>query len=442
MKIAKDAVLDVFTEVFEMFDIFKKFNFWDGTVTGCGIERPDYISMLNSMLEPKNIITITGGRRTGKSVVVRQFIRYLINEKKIDPAKIFYANLFIQDIDFMRKSSTFKKILNEWKKKFDHSPGERLFIVIDEVQEIANWEKTIVSLYEDYTADHKIIITGSNANLLSGELHTYLAGRSFELTLYPLSFIEYCSFLNKTPDRAACIEYLNTGGMPEVVKVEDVFARQNLVSATVDSIIVRDIATRHQIRNIPLLKKMADYFCFSPADEVSRTRISNILKDSGENASINTVSEYMEYLKDAFFIHECPVMSYKKGDILKSVPLKIYLNDNSFAKTADEQSDFGKLLENIIFIELKRRGFKVKTLKTPGGEIDFIARKGNKLHYYQVAYLVGEKGSTVYNREFGNLIKIKDHYPKTVLSMDELLHQPVEGINHESVVEFLKNPIL
>ena len=442
MKIIKNAVLDIFTEVFEMFDIFKKFNFWDGTVTGCGIERPDYISMLNSMLESKNIITITGGRRTGKSVVVRQFIRYLINEKKIDPAKIFYANLFIQDIDFMRKSSTFKKILNEWKKKFDHAPGERLFIVIDEVQEIADWEKTIVSLYEDYTADHKIIITGSNANLLSGELHTYLAGRSFELTLYPLSFMEYCSFLNKTPDRAACIEYLNAGGMPEVVKVEDVFARQNLVSATVDSIIVRDIATRHQIRNIPLLKKMADYFCFSPADEVSRTRISNILKGSGENASINTVSEYMEYLKDAFFIHECPVMSYKKGDILKSVPLKIYLNDNSFAKTADEQSDFGKLLENIIFMELKRRGFKVKTLKTPGGEIDFIARKGNKLHYYQVAYLVGEKGSTVYNREFGNLIKIKDHFPKTVLSMDELLHQPVEGINHESVVEFLKNPIL
>jgi len=440
----KDArvLLSVFTEVFDMFDIFKRFNFWDGVVTGCGIARPDYISALDSMLEPKNIITITGGRRTGKSVIARQFIRYLINEKKVDPTKIFYANLFIQDIDFMKDSGTFKKILNEWKEKFNHIPGERLFIVIDEVQEIANWEKTVVSLYEDYTADYKIIITGSNAKLLSGELHTYLAGRSFEMTLYPLSFIEYCSFLNKSPDRAACIEYLNAGGMPEVVKVADVFARQNLVSATIDSIIVRDIATRHQIRNISLLRKMADYFCFSPTDEVSRTRISNILKTGGESASINTVSEYMEYLKDAFFIHECPLISYKKGDILKSVPLKVYLNDTSFAKTADEQSDFGKLLENIIFIELKRRGFKVKTLKIDSVEIDFVARKGNKLHYYQVAYLIGEKGSTVYNREFGNLMKIKDHFPKTVLSMDELLHQPVEGISHESVVEFLKNPLL
>ena len=425
-----------------MFDIFKRFNFWDGVVTGCGIARPDYISALDSMLEPKNIITITGGRRTGKSVIARQFIRYLINEKKVDPTKIFYANLFIQDIDFMKDSGTFKKILNEWKEKFNHIPGERLFIVIDEVQEIANWEKTVVSLYEDYTADYKIIITGSNAKLLSGELHTYLAGRSFEMTLYPLSFMEYCSFLNKSPDRAACIEYLNAGGMPEVVKVADVFARQNLVSATIDSIIVRDIATRHQIRNISLLRKMADYFCFSPTDEVSRTRISNILKTGGESASINTVSEYMEYLKDAFFIHECPLISYKKGDILKSVPLKVYLNDTSFAKTADEQSDFGKLLENIIFIELKRRGFEVRTLKIDSVEIDFVARKGNKLHYYQVAYLIGEKGSTVYNREFGNLMKIKDHFPKTVLSMDELLHQPVEGISHESVVEFLKNPLL
>jgi len=440
----KDArvLLSVFTEVFDMFDIFKRFNFWDGVVTGCGIARPDYISALDSMLEPKNIITITGGRRTGKSVIARQFIRYLINEKKVDPTKIFYANLFIQDIDFMKDSGTFKKILNEWKEKFNHIPGERLFIVIDEVQEIANWEKTVVSLYEDYTADYKIIITGSNAKLLSGELHTYLAGRSFEMTLYPLSFMEYCSFLNKSPDRAACIEYLNAGGMPEVVKVADVFARQNLVSATIDSIIVRDIATRHQIRNISLLRKMADYFCFSPTDEVSRTRISNILKTGGESASINTVSEYMEYLKDAFFIHECPLISYKKGDILKSVPLKVYLNDTSFAKTADEQSDFGKLLENIIFIELKRRGFEVRTLKIDSVEIDFVARKGNKLHYYQVAYLIGEKGSTVYNREFGNLMKIKDHFPKTVLSMDELLHQPVEGISHESVVEFLKNPLL
>jgi len=428
-----------FTGVTEMFDVLKKYNFWDGVVTGCGIERPDYISAMDSMLDPKNIITITGGRRTGKSVVVRQFIKHLIDKKRVDPAKIFYVNLFVQGIDFMKDRKVFVDILNDWKKRFNHKSDDRIFIVIDEVQEIGGWEKLVVSLYEDYTANHKIIITGSNAKLLSGELHTYLAGRSFEMTLYPLSFLEYCSFLNKSPDRKAVVDYMHSGGMPEIIQISDMFVRNNLILSTIDSIIVRDIASRHQIRNLSLLRKLAEYFGLSPSDEVSRNRISNILKVGGESASINTVSEYMEYLKDAFFIHECPLMSHKKGDILKNVPLKVYLNDTSFAKTANQQSDFGKLLENIVFIELKRRGFSVKTLKVEGGEVDFVAQKGNEKHYYQVAYIVGEKDSTVYNREFGNLLKIKNHFPKTVLSMDELLHQPVDGINHESIVEFLKN---
>lgn len=421
-----------------MFNSFERFNFWDGEVTGCGILRPHYISILDSMIEPKNIITITGGRRTGKSVVLRQLIRHLINERGVDPTRIFYANLFVQDIDFLQDRKKFVELLNEWKKRFKHKADDRLYILIDEVQEIDKWEKLVVSLYEDYTANHKIIITGSNAKLLSSELHTYLAGRSFEMTLFPLSFIEYCSFLDKKPERAAFIDYLNSGGMPEVVQVSDVFNRQNLISSTIDSIIVRDIASRHNIRNLPLLKKMAEYFSFSPSDEVSRTRIQNILKNGGENASINTVSEYMEYLKDAFFIHECPLLSYKKGDVLKSVPLKVYLNDTAFSKTKNQQSDFGKLIENVVFIELIRRGFDVKTLKVENGEIDFVAQKGASKQYYQVAYLVGEKNGPVYKREFGNLMKIHDHFPKTVLSMDELQYPPTEGIKHQSIVEFLK----
>lgn len=422
-----------------MIELLQRYNFWDEEVSGCGVTREFYLQRLLQMEPAKSIITVTGGRRVGKSVLVRQFIRHLIKEMHIDPRKIFYANLFIQELDFLKNRNVFVEAVEAWKKHFNFNKGERLFIVIDEIQEIDGWELLVSSLYENYKTEYKIVITGSNAKLLSGELHTYLAGRSFELTLFPFSFNEYASFLDKLPNRELCLDYLQKGGMPEIIAIEDSFARRNLIASTIDSIVMRDIALRHDIRNIALLRKLVDYFCASPSDEVSKLRIKNLLQQSGEKTSINTVSDYVEYLKEALFIHECMPFSYKKGDILQKVPKKVYLNDPAFARSANGANDFGKLLENIVYIHLLRMGYRVDTMLIGKKEIDFRAQKENEKIYVQVAYTIGEDGSDLFKREFEPLMMIRDHYPKYVVSLDELIHAPVNGIIHLSVVDILKN---
>jgi uncharacterized protein len=419
-----------------MLDVLKRYNFWDKDVSGCGILRESYIEKLSKMEASKSIITVMGGRRVGKSIIVRQFIRHLI-EKGINPETVFYANMFVQDIDFLKDRKVFKQALDLWKEHFRFSKKERLFVVIDEIQEIKEWELLVSSLHEDYTTDYKIITTGSNAKLLSGELHTYLAGRSFELKVFPLSFKEYAQFTNLEPDRKTCMNYLNYGGMPELINIDDDFTKENLITSTVDSIIMRDIVLRHDIRNVALLKRIVDYFAASPSDEFSKLRITNLLKQNGEKLSINTVSEYIEYLKEAFFIHECSLYSYKKGSLLQRAPQKVYLNDPAFSRSVKKSGDFGKLLENIVYVELLRQGYKVETMQVDNREVDFRAQLGDKKIYIQTAYTIGDDNSPLFKREFEPLTLIRDHYPKYVISLDELTHSPVNGIQHLNAVDFL-----
>jgi hypothetical protein len=270
---------------------------------------------------------------------------------------------------------------------------------------------------------------------------TYLAGRSYELTVYPLSFNEYLSFrkLDKTSDSMAA--YLKDGGMPEIILSKNSFARNNLIETTIDSVIMRDIVSRYEVRNIALLKKLVEYLSFSVTDEVSKNKVSNTLKSTGEKVSNHTVSDYFEYLKNAFFIHECPVFSLKKNDIISGKPQKIYLNDPVFFKRGSGSGDFGKLLENHVFIELKRRGYNVSTVKMDNKEVDFLAESKGGRWYLQSAWTVGDTGSEVYEREFGNLLKIKDHFPKTVISMDPLTHNSNNGVSHVSAIDFFSGKI-
>jgi predicted AAA+ superfamily ATPase len=424
-----------------MIDMLQPYNFWHGQVAGCGYDRPLYRTRLKKLNHAKTIITVSGGRRVGKSFIVRQFIRHLIETQIARPEQIFYANLFIRELSFLKNPDTFLATLKAWKKRFNLENSGRLYLIIDEVQEIMEWERLISSLYEDYTNEYKIILTGSNSKLLSGELHSYLAGRSYELTIYPLSFPEYADFMNKSCDRALFLAYFQDGGMPEVVLAENDFAKNNLVAATIDSIIMRDIVARHEIRNIALLRKLVDYFSVSAADEVSTNRITNILKKDGDTNSAHTVGDYIEYLKEAFFLHECPQFSYQKNDRLQNLPKKFYLNDPAFAQRRSQGSDLGKILENLVFIELLRRGYRVHPLRLGGKEVDFMAEQGHDRHYFQVAYSVGAPQSDLFMREFGNLLKIRDHYPKMVLSLDELRHAPVDGVRHESVVDFMAGKI-
>ena len=423
------------------YEILKKFNFWDGSVKENGFIRPLYLNRLSQLDQSKTIVTVTGLRRVGKSYIVRQFIDHLIKNEGVEPKQIFYANLYIRELKFLKDPSVFEEMIRLWQKNEKVDTKKRMYIVIDEVQEITDWQKLVSSYYENYIEKYKVLITGSNSKLLSGEMGTYLAGRSYELTVYPLSFNEYLSFrqLDKTTDSMS--SYLNDGGMPEIILSKNSFARNNLIETTIDSVIMRDIVSRYEVRNIALLKKLVEYLSFSVTDEVSKNKVSNTLKSSGEKVSNHTVSDYFEYLKNAFFIYECPVFSLKKNDIISGKPQKIYLNDPVFFKRGSGSGDFGKLLENHVFIELKRRGYNVSTVKMDDKEVDFLAESKGERWYLQSAWTVGDTGSEVYERELGNLLKIKDHFPKTVISMDPLTHSSNNGVSHVSAMDFFSGKV-
>ena len=421
-----------------MKNLLAQYNFWTGTVKGVGLPRKMYQKRLSRLNSGKTIVTITGLRRVGKSYITRQFIDYLIHDKHVAPCQILYINLFIRELNALKDPNEFQKAIKIWQKDQNVDTNKRMYILIDEVQEIEQWQKLVNSLYEDYTQEYKLIITGSNSKLLSGELGTYLAGRSHELTVYPLSFSEYIFFMKKTGTTATFSNYLKDGGMPEIVDTGNDFAKNNLIETTIDSVIMRDIASRYAIRNVRLLRRLVDYVCCSATDELSRNKVTNILKNSTGGASIHTVSDYIEYLKEAFFIHECPVFSHKKNDLLKSIPQKIYLNDHIFSNQEHGFGGFGKLLENIVYIELKRRGCSVTTVKTRTGEVDFLSNRNGDIRYYQVTWSTGDKGSSTYQREFGNLLQIKNHYPKYVISMDDFIHPPDQGIRHIHALTFFQ----
>ena len=423
------------------YEILKKFNFWDGSVREKGFMRPLYLNRLSELNQSKTIVTVTGLRRVGKSYIVRQFIDHLIKNEGVKPKQIFYANLFIRDLKFLKDPSVFEEMIRLWQKNEKVDTKKRMYIVIDEVQEITDWQKLVSSYYENYLEQYKLVIIGSNSKLLSGEMGTYLAGRSFELTVFPLSFNEYLSFRQMDETTDSMSAYLKDGGMPEIILSGSSFARNNLIETTIDSVIMRDIVSRYEVRNIPLLKKLVEYLSFSVTDEVSKNKVSNILKSTGEKVSNHTVSDYFEYLKNAFFIHECPVFSLKKNDIISGKPQKIYLNDPIFFKRGTGSGDFGKLLENHVFIELKRRGYNVSTVKMDDKEVDFLAELKGARWYLQSAWTVGDTGNEVYEREFGNLLKIKDHFPKTVISMDLLTHSSNNGVSHVSAMDFFSGKV-
>lgn len=422
-----------------MIETLKKYNFWDTNVKGTGIHRPVYHDRLARLNTGRAIVTVTGLRRVGKSYIVRQFIDYLIRQLKVHPHQIFYANLFLRELSFLKDPDRFQDAVTAWQKNLDVDPEKRMYLILDEVQEIRDWEKLVGSYFEDYTAEYKVIITGSNSKLLSGELATYLAGRSHELRVFPLSFNEYRTFTQQTGTRESLLAYLTHGGMPEIVLADNEFAKNNLIETTIDSVIMRDIVARYEIRNVRLLKKIVEYVSASATDEVSRNKMANLIKGSGRNASVHTVSDYLECLKEAFFIHECPVFSYRKNDYLKSGPRKIYLNDLVFMKKGQGFGGYGKQLENLVYIALKRKGRHVSTVRTGKGEVDFLSRKNGDKAYYQVAWTINDPGSETYRREFQSLLAIKDHYPKTIITMDDLPLPPQKGIRHLSALDFFSD---
>ncbi len=410
-----------------MLEDIKEYNFWNNQDIVVGFFRKEYMNKISDFLGNKLVKVLLGQRRVGKSYILRMIIKTLIEEKGVSPQNILYINKDIKNFDFINNADDLHKLILSYKKEL--KPKGKIYIFIDEVQEIKEWEKIVNSLSQDYRSETEVFITGSNSKLLSGELATYLSGRYIKLMIYSFSYKEYLDFYKLSSNKENYLNYLEMGGIPELYNLPNKELRINYISALKDSIILRDIIQRYNIRDVNILKKLIDFVIDSQSSLISANKISKTLSSSGFKVNVETIATYLNYLTEVFFLHESARYDLKGKSILQG-ERKYYLNDLSFKTYLSSSFDkgIGKLLENAVYLHYKRLGYQIYTGKFNNKEIDFVLEKKGIKKYIQVAYILSD--DVVIKREFENLKKIKDNYEKLVITLDDLCMGNNEGIVH------------
>jgi len=417
-----------------MIEILRSVNFGDDRPVSVGFVRHGYLERFSSYLGNHLVKVVLGQRRVGKSYLLRMLIQHLMSERGVRPENILYINKDLHVLDFIDSDTKLMEAIRQYREAM--SPEGRIYILLDEVQEINGWEKAVNSLCQDYTREYEVFITGSNANLLSTELSTYLGGRYITFEIFPFSYQEFLGFHGLECSRESLITYLKAGGMPESYALQDQEARRNYFVSLHDSIVLRDIVQRRKVRDIYLLERLILLLIDSTGSYFSINSVVKYLKSAGYKTNSETIGTYIHYLKSAYFIHESPRYDIQ-GKRQLGGERKFYINDLGFKFYLSSSFDFsiGKFLENAVYLHLRRQGYTVFTGKLRDKEIDFIAEKENSRIYLQVAYILPDE--KVIEREFGNLARIRDHYPKKVDSLDDAYLGSRDGIEHVPAWEFM-----
>lgn len=391
--------------------------------------RESYLKKLIDFKDTDFIKVITGVRRSGKSVLLKQYKDYLINSG-IDKKNIIYINLESFENQLIKTEEDFRELIS----KSIEDISSKFYLLIDEVQFVEGWQKTINGLRVSYSCD--ITITGSNAKLLSGELATLLSGRYLEIPIFPFSFKEFLE-IKKTDKNSRKIdlaykEYEKYGGFPGVIlSVENL--KQSIISGIYDSIILNDIALRGQIRDTMTLKNLVSFLADNVGQLVNPTKISNTLKSNKMDISNHTINKHLELLKDAFLFYEARQYNLKGKSYLKQNS-KYFIVDTGLRNrsVSFKEGNLGNRLENIVFLELLRRGYDVAVAKIDNKEIDFIARKNDITEYYQVTYQIPQN-----THETDNLLLIKDNFKKTLITGRYERINEISGIKVAYIVDWL-----
>lgn len=399
------------------------------------ILRPEYLQQLISFKDKKIIKVVTGIRRCGKSTLFDLYCDYLTNHG-VDKEQIIRINL--EDPDFSNLDN-YKKLYDYIKEKLTDRMN---YIFIDEVQTVPEFQRAVDGLFIKANCD--VYITGSNAYLLSGELATLLSGRYVEIKMLPLSFKEYLSaFEDKSDLILKYNNYITGSSFPYVLNLS---SRQEILSyldGIYSTIVLKDIAQRKNILDISILDSVIRYMFDNIGNLCSSTKIANTLTSSGRKISFHTVDSYLSALTDSFILHK--VSRYDiKGKQLLTTGFKYYLTDIGlrYYLLGSKKADMGHILENVVYLELIRRGYNVYVGKSDASEVDFIAINDEGEEYYQVAYtVIGEStdtnGRTILERELAPLNSIKDHNPKYLLTMDFTPFTSHNGIRQINVLEWL-----
>jgi len=392
------------------------------------ITRQHYLDRIQPYIGKDIIKVITGQRRVGKSYLLFHIMDMVIAS---DPeAQIIYINKELYEFDFIDNYSALLTYI--------HSKAEERknrYVFIDEIQDIDQFEKALRSLSAE--GGYDIYCTGSNAGLLSGELATYLSGRYVEIKVFCLSYNEFLDFHKLENNSEALLKYVRYGGLPYLfnLKLEDDIVYDYLRNIY-NTILFKDVVKRHRIRNIAFLERLTTYLADNTGSLVSAKKISDFLKSQKTNISPNVVLNYLSHLESAFFI-----LKVRRSDIagkkIFEIGEKYYFEDLGLRHSiiGYRQADIGKVLENLVFIHLKRSGYEVTVGRMGQKEIDFACEKKGERLYVQVAYMITDQ--RVHDREFGNLLGIKDNFKKIVVSMDEMTGDTFKGIGHVNIRDFL-----
>lgn len=411
----------------ENFDVLQKYNFWDGTYSSLGLKRSSYLKKIKLFTGNKLIKVMVGQRRAGKSYLMRQVMQMLITENNISPKNICYINKEIVEFDFIRNYNDLGELIAMYKTQVQ-AEG-KIYLFIDEIQNIEGWERLINSYAQNYVDAYEIFISGSNSQLLSGELASLLSGRYIEFLVLPFSFQEYCELKQSEISKKSFLEYLQTGGMPELFHLPNDETKRHYISSVKDTILLRDIVQRYGIKDARLLEDIFAYLVNNASNLLSINNIINYFDSRKRKTNYETVSTYIEYLRRTFLVHKVERYNIKGKEII-SGNHKYYTNDVSYKNYLYSGFDYGVgwLLENIVYLQLIQNGFSVYTGVSATREIDFVAIKDDRVLYLQVAYILSE-ASTI-DREYKELSKIGDNYEKYVVSLDDLKLPAREGIKH------------
>ena len=396
------------------------------------IYRPSYVDKIMAYVDTPFVKILTGVRRCGKSTILKMIMSKL-RECGIPESRIVSYCFDSMEFEYM----TAKQMYSELKSRV--SPEGKTYFFLDEMQEIKGWEKVVNSLSSDYDVD--LYITGSNSRMMSSEISTYLTGRYVSFRIYTLSFAEYLTFKEQYDavgdPRQELANYIRLGGFPAThlqnYTQDEVYT---IVRDIYNSTIFSDIVRRNQVRKIDQLERVVKYTFNNVGNTFSAKSISDYLKAEHRALDNETVYSYLEKLEKAYLLHRCPRYDLQGKEILKTQE-KFYLADTSlrYSVLGYNADSVATSLENVVYLELCRRGYAVNIGKTSDGEIDFVATRQNEKVYVQVTQQIASEKTE--RREYERLLEIRDNYPKYVLRTDEFAGGNYEGIKTMHVADFL-----
>lgn len=397
------------------------------------IERPLYLDKIMPFVDTPFVKTLTGVRRCGKSTILKMIIKKLREEKHVDDEQILNYRFDSTEYEDM----TTKELYLELKSKIIQS--KKTYLFLDEIQEIEGWEKVVNTLAADFDVD--IYITGSNSRMMSSEISTYLTGRYITFYIYTLSFEEYLtvkkSYTTLKDLKQEFSQYVRLGGFP-ATHLQDYSQDEvyTIVKDIYNSTIFSDIVRRNQVKKIDQLERVVKYTFNNIGNTFSAKSISNYFKSEQRKIDNETVHSYLEKLQKAYILHKCSRYDLQGKNILKTQE-KFYLADVSlrYSVLGYTVDSVASSLENIVYLELKRRGYDVYIGKIKDKEIDFVATKQNEKIYVQMTKEI--KSEKTQKREYEQLLEIRDNYPKYVVMADDFAGGNYEGIKTMNIVDFL-----